>query len=79
MRPGDVLVVNESRVLPVRLLGAKPTGARAEVLLLRPLGEAETPGGTDGGGRLAGGGPARDDGPAGGPDVGGAGGGRGGR
>ena len=39
MRPGDLLVVNESRVLPVRLLGAKPTGARAEVLLLRPLGE----------------------------------------
>lgn len=39
MRAGDVLVVNESRVLPVRLLGAKPTGARAEVLLLRPLGE----------------------------------------
>ena len=39
MRAGDVLVVNESRVLPVRLLGAKPTGARAEVLLLRPLEE----------------------------------------
>lgn len=39
VRAGDVLVVNESRVLPVRLLGAKPTGARAEVLLLRPLGE----------------------------------------
>lgn len=34
--PGDVLVVNESRVLPVRLLGRKPTGAPAEVLLLRP-------------------------------------------
>ncbi len=42
MRRGDVLVVNESRVLPVRLLGTKPTGARAEVLLLRPLGEAES-------------------------------------
>ena len=41
MRAGDLLVVNESRVLPVRLLGAKPTGARAEVLLLRPLGEGE--------------------------------------
>ena len=39
MRAGDVLVVNESRVLPVRLLGAKPTGARAEVFLLRPLGQ----------------------------------------
>lgn len=38
-RPGDLLVVNESKVLPARLLGAKPTGARAEVLLLRPTGE----------------------------------------
>ncbi len=35
--PGDLLVVNESRVLPVRLLGRKPTGAPAEVLLLRPI------------------------------------------
>ncbi len=34
--PGDVLVVNESRVLPVRLLGKKPSGAPAEILLLRP-------------------------------------------
>jgi S-adenosylmethionine:tRNA ribosyltransferase-isomerase len=33
--PGDALVVNESRVLPVRLLGRKPTGAPAEILLLR--------------------------------------------
>ena len=35
-RPGDLLVVNESRVLPCRLLGRKPTGAPAEILLLRP-------------------------------------------
>lgn len=34
--PGDVVVVNESRVLPARLLGRKPTGAPSEVLLLRP-------------------------------------------
>lgn len=34
--PGDLLVVNESRVLPARLLGRKPTGAPAEVFLLRP-------------------------------------------
>jgi S-adenosylmethionine:tRNA ribosyltransferase-isomerase len=34
---GDVLVVNESRVLPARLIGRKPTGARAEVLLVRPF------------------------------------------
>ncbi|TVR64538.1 MAG: tRNA preQ1(34) S-adenosylmethionine ribosyltransferase-isomerase QueA [Gemmatimonadales bacterium] len=39
MAPGDLLVLNESRVLPLRLLGRKPTGARGEVLLLRPLNE----------------------------------------
>ncbi|HAG07896.1 MAG: S-adenosylmethionine:tRNA ribosyltransferase-isomerase [Clostridia bacterium 62_21] len=38
--PGDVLVVNETRVLPVRLLGMKePTGGRVELLLLRPLSD----------------------------------------
>lgn len=37
LRAGDVLVVNETRVLPARLLGAKDeTGGAAEVLLLRP-------------------------------------------
>ncbi len=36
--PGDVLVVNETRVAPARLLGRKPTGAPSEVLLLRPWG-----------------------------------------
>lgn len=41
LRPGDALVVNDSRVFPARLLGAKPTGASAEVLLLRPLAAAE--------------------------------------
>lgn len=35
-RPGDVLVVNESKVIPARLLGRKPTGAPSEVFLLRP-------------------------------------------
>ena len=42
MRPGDVMVVNDSKVLPVRLKGRKPTGAPAEILLLRPrTGDAE--------------------------------------
>lgn len=41
LSPGDLLVVNESRVLPVRLLGRKPTGAPAEVLLLRPFSPQE--------------------------------------
>jgi S-adenosylmethionine:tRNA ribosyltransferase-isomerase len=35
--PGDLLVVNESRVLPARLLGRKPSGAAAEILLVRPV------------------------------------------
>ena len=34
MKPGDVLVLNETRVFPARLLGHKPTGAAAEVLLV---------------------------------------------
>ncbi len=43
LAPGDLLVLNESRVLPVRLLGRKPTGAACEVLLLHPLdGDALT-------------------------------------
>ncbi len=41
LRPGDLLVVNESRVLSVRLLGRKPTGAECEVLLLRPVSGGE--------------------------------------
>src|SRR5690554_3458871 len=38
--PGDVLVLNDTRVIPARLTGVKPdTGARAELLLLHPLGD----------------------------------------
>jgi S-adenosylmethionine:tRNA ribosyltransferase-isomerase len=36
VKPHDVLVVNESKVIPARLLGRKPTGAPSEILLLRP-------------------------------------------
>lgn len=40
LRPGDLLVANESRVIPARLFGRKAgTGGRAEILLLRRLGE----------------------------------------
>jgi S-adenosylmethionine:tRNA ribosyltransferase-isomerase len=42
-RPGDVLVVNETRVMPARLLGRKPSGAPAEILLVRPAAEAADP------------------------------------
>lgn len=34
--PGDLFVLNETRVVPARLVGRKPTGAAAEILLLRP-------------------------------------------
>jgi len=37
MDPGDVLVINTSKVFPARLYGVKSTGAKIEVLLLRPL------------------------------------------
>ena len=39
LRPGDCLVLNDSRVLPARLIGARPTGGSVEVVLLRDLGE----------------------------------------
>lgn len=42
-RPGDVLVVNETKVMPARLLGRKPTGAPAEIFLLRPVPESADP------------------------------------
>ena len=38
LTPGDCLVMNDSRVLPARLLGHRPTGGAVEVLLLRDLG-----------------------------------------
>ena len=39
LRPGDLLVANETRVMPARLLGAKRgTGGAAEVFLLRQHG-----------------------------------------
>ena len=39
LQPGDCLVMNDSRVLPARLLGHRPTGGAVELLLLRDLGE----------------------------------------
>ena len=40
LRPGDCLILNNSRVLPARLLGAKEgTGGACEVLLLKDKGE----------------------------------------
>lgn len=39
LNPGDCLVMNDSRVLPARLLGRRPTGGAVEILLLRDLGD----------------------------------------
>ena len=33
LQPGDCLVMNDSRVLPARLLGHRPTGGAVELLL----------------------------------------------
>lgn len=38
--PADVLVVNRTRVMRARLLGNRASGAPAEILLLKPLGDA---------------------------------------
>ena len=37
LQPGDCLVLNDTRVLPARLLGATAGGGRVEVLLLAPV------------------------------------------
>ena len=37
LRPGDILVGNNSRVIPARLFGQKPTGGKVEILLLENL------------------------------------------
>ena len=40
LRPGDLLVMNDSRVLPARLYGEREgTGGQIEFLLLKPVGE----------------------------------------
>lgn len=39
LRPGDLLVLNDTKVFPARLRGTKDTGGKAEVLLVEPFGE----------------------------------------
>ena len=39
LQEGDCLVLNNSRVLPARLIGARPTGGAIELVLLRDLGD----------------------------------------
>lgn len=41
LSPGDLLVLNDTRVVAARLFGSKPSGGRVEMLLERALGERE--------------------------------------
>ncbi len=57
LRPGDVLVLNDTRVFPCRLLGSKAGGGKAELFLLEETGlnrwRALVRGGVDRGKRVA--------------------------
>ncbi len=35
LNPGDLLVLNKTRVIPARIYARKPTGGKVEILLLR--------------------------------------------
>jgi S-adenosylmethionine:tRNA ribosyltransferase-isomerase len=41
LQPGDLLVFNDTRVIPARLFGRKATGGRVEILIERLLGSHE--------------------------------------
>jgi len=42
LKPGDLLVLNNTRVLPARLYGYKPSGLPVEVLLLEPQPDSQS-------------------------------------
>src|SRR5271156_7051259 len=44
LAPGDLLVFNDTRVVPARLFGTKPSGGRVQMLLERPLADSRGPG-----------------------------------
>lgn len=41
LRPGDLLVLNDTRVIPARLFGRSAGGGRMEILLVERMGESE--------------------------------------
>src|SRR5713101_6631023 len=40
LRAGDLLVLNDTRVIPARVYGRRPSGGRLEILLVAPLSGA---------------------------------------
>jgi S-adenosylmethionine:tRNA ribosyltransferase-isomerase len=44
LRPGDMLVLNDSKVLPARVEARRATGGRVELLFLRPTGQGDAGG-----------------------------------
>src|SRR3989442_14367113 len=58
LRAGDVLVLNDTRVIPARVYGRRPSGGRPGLLFVAPPG-----GGGEGGGALARAPPPRGAGP----------------
>ena len=47
LSPGDLLVLNDTRVIPARLIGRKPTGGAFELLLVRMTASEEGEKGTE--------------------------------
>ncbi len=41
IKPGEVLVLNDTRVIPARLQGKLPTGGKVEVFFLKPVGNGK--------------------------------------
>ena len=41
LKKDDVLVMNNSKVIPARLIGTKKTGAKTEITLSRPIGDGQ--------------------------------------
>jgi len=42
LHPGDLLVLNDTKVVPARLMGRRSTGGRVEALLIEPVAEGWT-------------------------------------
>ena len=39
LKPGDLIIVNDTKVIPARLKGKKKTGGKVEIFLLNPVRE----------------------------------------